>query len=80
MSTALLDRLGAQEVVVLVALAVVLIWLAIACFIVGYVAEQKARNGAAWFFIALIYTPIFAMLALIALPPGERLDIEEDDR
>ncbi len=77
MTAGLLDRLGAQEIVVLVALAVVLIWLAIACFIVGYVAKQKARNGAAWFFIALVYTPIFATLALIALPPGERLDDEK---
>ncbi len=48
---------------------VLLFWLG-GCVIAGYVATQKHRKAAHWFFLSLILSPPFALLALTALPMG----------
>jgi len=73
--------LAAENVILLAAVGAALIWLASACFVVAYVAEQKARSGAAWFFVALLFTPVFATLCLAALPAGDHFqEADEEDR
>lgn len=43
-------------------------WVAFA-FVVGWVATQRGRGAAAWFGVALVASPVMALLILIALPP-----------
>jgi len=38
------------------------------CFLVGYVAQEKHRSGPSWFGFSLLYSPLIAILFLIALP------------
>lgn len=37
----------------------------------GWVAVQNNRSGAVWFVIALVLSPVLALLALAAIPQGE---------
>jgi len=45
----------------------VLAWLGLA-ILVGWSATQKGRDGGAWFFLSLVFSPFFTVLALIACP------------
>jgi hypothetical protein len=36
--------------------------------LVPWVAQQKGRSGFGWFLIALFWTPLFALIALAAVP------------
>ncbi len=58
-----------QEVIVLVPLVVV--YLLASVTLVPYVASSKGRSGLAWMLIALLMSPLLALLALVAVPPGE---------
>lgn len=51
-------------------MAVVFGWflLAIAC---GIFADRKGRSGVAWFFIAMLASPLIAGIFLLALPEAE---------
>jgi hypothetical protein len=44
-----------------------LIWILL-CIVVGGVAHAKNRNAIGWFILAMIISPLFALLALIAVP------------
>ncbi len=46
------------------------IWIG-AAILAGWVAVQNNRSGAGWFFNALIFSPIVALLALAAIPQGD---------
>ena len=48
--------------------AVALGWL-LNAFLVAWVAGEKRRSPGAWFFLALLFSPLFAMLAVIGAPP-----------
>lgn len=37
----------------------------------GWVAVQNNRSGALWFVVALVLSPLLALLALAAIPQGE---------
>jgi len=39
----------------------------------GYVAEQRQRSGPAWSLLALLFSPLLIMLALLAIPMGAPL-------
>lgn len=57
-------------------LLLLLIWGLFGSFIVAYIARKKGRgSGVGWFLVSLLFTPVFAVLCLIALPhqgPVER--------
>jgi hypothetical protein len=46
------------------------IWFGLA-FLIAYVAKEKHRDGASWMLIALVFSPLLALLALCALPMGD---------
>ena len=58
-----------QEVIVLVPL--VAIYLLASVTLVPFVASSKGRSGLAWMLIALLMSPLLALLALVAVPAGE---------
>jgi hypothetical protein len=37
----------------------------------GWVAVQNHRSGAVWFLVALVLSPLLALLALAVIPQGE---------
>ena len=37
----------------------------------GWVAVQNNRSGAMWFVVALVLSPLLALLALAVIPQGE---------
>jgi len=45
-----------------------LLYFITACSLVPWVAQQKGRSGFAWMLIALFWTPLFALIALAAVP------------
>lgn len=47
-----------------------LMWIALS-FLVAYIAKEKYRDYWVWWVISLAFSPLIALLALIALPPGE---------
>ena len=47
----------------------ILMWLA-ASFFIGYVAKEKNRSYGAWLGLSILFSPLLALLALIALPIG----------
>ena len=55
--------MAGSDVLFLLALA----WLGMAA-LVGWGATQKGRGGASWFFLSLLFSPFFTVLALIACP------------
>ena len=48
-------------------LVVIVLLLFINCFAVAVIANKCDRNGAAWFLVSLFFTPIMAVLMLIAV-------------
>jgi|GEM_PF-4655397 len=50
----------------------VIVFIVVLLSVVGYVANQKGRSAGSWVLIAIITTPVFALLALIALPNIKR--------
>ncbi|HKS16360.1 MAG TPA: hypothetical protein VJU16_03555 [Planctomycetota bacterium] len=48
-----------------------------ACGAVGVVSHDRGRNPLAWFFIALVVTPVLAAILLFVLPPNQEA-IEEE--
>jgi hypothetical protein len=50
---------------------VVAIYLLASVTLVPYVASSKGRSGLAWMLIALLMSPLLALIALIAVPAGE---------
>lgn len=48
-------------------LLILVVWFLLS-FTVGYVAEQKGRSGPGWFFFAMVLSPLFAILCVMALP------------
>jgi hypothetical protein len=40
----------------------------LASAMIAYVAIEKGRSGPAWFLVALVLSPLFAVLCLAALP------------
>jgi hypothetical protein len=58
-----------QEVILL--LPFVAIYVLASVTLVPYVASSKGRSGLAWMFVALLMSPLLALIALIAVPPGE---------
>jgi hypothetical protein len=61
--------IGLQEVILL--LPLVTIYLLASVTLVPYVASSKGRSGLAWMLIALLKSPLLALIALVAVPPGE---------
>jgi hypothetical protein len=61
--------IGLQEVILF--LPLVAIYLLASVTLVPYVASSKGRSGLAWMLIALFMSPLLALLALVAVPPGE---------
>lgn len=48
-------------------IAIVLVWL-VGSSVCGYVAWQKGRSGLNWFILALLISPLLALIAVAALP------------
>ena len=46
------------------------IWIA-GAILTGWVAVQNHRSGAVWFVVALVVSPLLALLALAVIPPGD---------
>ena len=46
---------------------VLALWVAVS-IAVGYAAEARGRNGPAWFFLALLISPLLAVIILVAFP------------
>ncbi len=46
------------------------IWIG-GAILTGWVAVQNNRSGALWFVLALVLSPLLALLALAAIPQGE---------
>ena len=42
-----------------------------ACFVVSNVAAWRGHSSSAWFFAALFFTPLFAVIAVCGLPAQE---------
>jgi hypothetical protein len=61
--------IGLQEVILL--LSLVAIYLLASVTLVPFVASTKGRSGFAWMLIALLMSPLLALIALVAVPPGE---------
>jgi len=61
--------IGLQEVILL--LPLVAIYLLASVTLVPYVASSKGRSGLAWMLIALLMSPLLALIALVAVPLGE---------
>ncbi|PYM40568.1 MAG: hypothetical protein DME16_26095 [Candidatus Rokuibacteriota bacterium] len=61
--------IGLQEVILL--LPLVAIYLLASVTLVPYVASSKGGSGLAWMFVALLMSPLLALIALVAVPPGE---------
>ena len=54
-----------MSVVMTVLIIFVVVWLFL-CALVGEFAHQRGRNGGSWFFLAVLISPLFAVLFLIA--------------
>ena len=61
--------IGLQEVILL--LPLVTIYLLASVTLVPFVAFSKGRSGLAWVLIALLMSPLLALIALVAVPSGE---------
>ena len=61
--------IGLQEVILL--LPLITIYLLASVTLVPFVAFSKGRSGLAWVLIALLMSPLLALIALVAVPPGE---------
>ena len=61
--------IGFQEMILL--LPLVAIYLLASVTLVPFVAFSKGRSGLAWMLIALLMSPLLALLALVAVPAGE---------
>ena len=61
--------IGAQEVILF--LPLVAIYLLASVTLVPFVASSKGRSGLAWMFVALLMSPLLALIALVAVPLGE---------
>lgn len=46
----------------------VVLYIITAGSLVPWVAQQKGRSGIGWLLIALLWTPLFALIALAAVP------------
>ena len=46
-----------------------------AAIVVATIAKQRGRSGIAWFFLALIVTPIFAGIAVALLKHASRIKL-----
>ena len=54
----------------LILLTGALVYLMASGSLVPFVAMSKGRSGLAWVFSALLFSPLLALIALAALPPG----------
>jgi len=54
-------------------------WIAMA-FVVAYVARQKGRSGEKWLAAAMLFSPLFAILCLCALPVVRTVPMSVPDR
>ena len=61
--------IGLQEVILL--LPLVAIYLLASVTLVPFVASTKGRSRLAWMLISLLMSPLLALIALAAVPPGE---------
>jgi uncharacterized membrane protein YbhN (UPF0104 family) len=61
--------MASEDVTVVISILTFIVW-TIACSLPAYVAGQKHRQRAAWFFISLVFSPLLGLLALCALPNG----------
>lgn len=61
--------IGLQEVILL--LPLVAIYLLASVTLVPFVASTKGRSAFGWMLIALLMSPLLALIALVAVPPGE---------
>jgi len=52
----------------IILLAGVFLYLFTAATLVPFVAEQKGRSALGWLVAALVWTPLFALIALAAVP------------
>ena len=78
MSPQTMYGIGYQEF--LIGLVILLPLLLATFFLVPYVASQKDRSGFAWFWIAVLMTPLLALIALAALPhQNEKLPVNPFD-
>ena len=58
-----------ETVVVLIVLGVILS--IAACVAVAVTAQKCGRNSGSWFVVSLFFTPVLALLMLIAVGPGD---------
>jgi len=61
--------IGLQEIILL--LPLVTIYLLASVTLVPFVASSKGRSALAWMLIALLMSPLLALIALVAVPAGE---------
>jgi hypothetical protein len=57
-----------EDTLVLLAVAVAVPYVITSLGIVPYVARQKGRSGVGWAIVSLLVSPVFALLALAAVP------------
>jgi hypothetical protein len=48
-----------------------IVYLLASATLVPFVASAKGRSALAWVLVALLMTPLLALIALVAVPPGE---------
>ncbi len=61
-----------DDTLVLLAVAVTIPYVTTSVGIVPYVARQKGRSGLGWAILSLLVSPVFALLALTAVPVRSR--------
>jgi hypothetical protein len=64
----------------LIGLAILVLWGIAASLFTAFVAEEKRRGFGAWFWLAIFFSPLIALLALAALPVGNGGKLEEEAR
>jgi hypothetical protein len=55
---------------------IILVWLVFSV-IVGVAANERGRNGAGWFFISMLISPLIAGLFVLALGRSEKIQIDK---
>ena len=55
---------------------IILVWLVFSV-IVGVAANTRGRNGARWFFISMLISPLIAGLFVLALGRSEKIQIDK---
>lgn len=58
-------------------MTIVVVWI-LASFLCAFVAGQKGRSAAGWWFLSMLFSPLLVLLALCAVPSIERAAVDSD--